>query len=555
MKYFQILICSMLFGQFIQGMERPVKYNFQEKKKLFAVFDEQPTSVNDLFNKAMALFTFNIGSKKYEPAIIGFGYRPNQWGVQPFYGINEELTWFDKITLENISESVKQYKIHLMPETRDIPKYMKQVLELINENKSLQEGIYGTKAIIGYPEELYDKHGAPKIVIYVYGKDNAQTVLNKIYDKFKREKGSGQVPAFNEKVTDFIFFAQGDRSNKRREAASDEDLFYEEPNRVYYDPEKLKITFPNLQLETKDFHLINPAQVNFDFGVSQKQLGESEDRYSFFIDARENPTYSILGVFDGYQGKGTVDLVAQKLIDYINKGLIFVSYGPGIGFKSKSLKKSVNEAFAEMENEIKKQNVKGGTTATICFVDLIGTKILTANLGDSRAIISSAGKAIALSHDQVPRREDEQERIRKVGGKITYAYLDNKSVWRVEHIPPKEHEALGGFYSVRACPGLNVTRVLGDFERKLLCPGIIAEPEFDIYEIGKNDEFIILGSKWLWRTMYPQQAVDTVRMILQQGKSAQQAAEFLVKKAAESKFHKNIGDLTAVVFKLNSGGL
>ncbi len=47
-------------------------------------------------------------------------------------------------------------------------------------------------------------------------------------------------------------------------------------------------------------------------------------------------------------------------------------------------------------------------------------QIYVANVGDSRAVLSCSGRAIDMSVDHKPNREDEKERIEKLGGRIIH---------------------------------------------------------------------------------------------------------------------------------------
>jgi len=51
-----------------------------------------------------------------------------------------------------------------------------------------------------------------------------------------------------------------------------------------------------------------------------------------------------------------------------------------------------------------------GSTAVVCMV--IGDKIVCANLGDARCVLSRDGKAYDMSVDYKASRKDEQERIK-----------------------------------------------------------------------------------------------------------------------------------------------
>lgn len=62
---------------------------------------------------------------------------------------------------------------------------------------------------------------------------------------------------------------------------------------------------------------------------------------------------------------------------------------------------------------------------TCCTLLLNGTKIYSANTGDSRGIIvDKFGNARALTRDHKPNDEDESKRILAAGGRIE-AFKDN----------------------------------------------------------------------------------------------------------------------------------
>jgi len=57
---------------------------------------------------------------------------------------------------------------------------------------------------------------------------------------------------------------------------------------------------------------------------------------------------------------------------------------------------------------------ESGSTAVTCFIK--GNIIYCANAGDSRAVMSRAGKAVNLSDDHKPTDEVEKARIEKANG-------------------------------------------------------------------------------------------------------------------------------------------
>jgi protein phosphatase 1L len=113
----------------------------------------------------------------------------------------------------------------------------------------------------------------------------------------------------------------------------------------------------------------------------------------------------------------------------------------------------------KLVEKAKIQSNVAGTTALIAILN--GTKLIVANVGDSRAVMcDSKGNAIPLSFDHKPQQTREHKRIQEAGGFIAF-----KGVWRVAGI-------------------LATSRALGDYplkDRNL----VIADP--DILTFDLND--------------------------------------------------------------------
>lgn len=110
--------------------------------------------------------------------------------------------------------------------------------------------------------------------------------------------------------------------------------------------------------------------------------------------------------------------------------------------------KTIDESFF---NELKDLSLYSGTCAVICLV--VGNKLITVNLGDSRAILSRNGQVIQLSYDQKPQNPSEKERIEAAGGSVSNDRLLGK---------------------------LAVSRAFGDFAYKvyMVCISIDNEPVY-----------------------------------------------------------------------------
>ncbi|PIA61984.1 hypothetical protein AQUCO_00200167v1 [Aquilegia coerulea] len=132
-----------------------------------------------------------------------------------------------------------------------------------------------------------------------------------------------------------------------------------------------------------------------------------------------------------------------------------------------------------------------GSTAVVSIVT--SEKIITANCGDSRAVLCRGGKAIPLSSDHKPDRLDERLRIEAAGGHVIY--------WDV----PRVVGDLGV---------LAMSRAIGD---DYLKPYVCSEPEVTITDRTVEDECLILASDGLWDVLSNETACCIARMCLKNG--------------------------------------
>ncbi len=137
-------------------------------------------------------------------------------------------------------------------------------------------------------------------------------------------------------------------------------------------------------------------------------------------------------------------------------------------------------------------------------------------LPDSRAVLSRNFTAEALSFDHKPEREDERRRIEALGAVIAHTpeeaeFLAQSKCYQSCFLlcggeDPKS-EASG---PPRIFPGgIAVSRSLGDVSMKV--PGYVsAQAEFTQYQIGGQDQFMVLACDGLWDVFSNQEVVDIV---------------------------------------------
>jgi serine/threonine protein phosphatase PrpC/ribosome assembly protein YihI (activator of Der GTPase) len=237
------------------------------------------------------------------------------------------------------------------------------------------------------------------------------------------------------------------------------------------------------------------------------------------------PRTAIFGVFDGHNGSGSSEYLAQRLP-------IAIATNPH--FES-DLEVAVTEASLRVDEEYldhaEANRVYDGSTAVMLLLrERPATSstprtvdLLCANVGDSRAVLSRAGEAVELSDDHKCTREDEQLRVEAAGGWVSKS---------------------------RLCGVIAVSRSFGDIEHKRLkneCWGkeftgdtLIALPEYRtdcLHDDGTGfrteEEFVIVACDGLWDVMTCQQAVNFVRRSISRDGDASKAARDLVQKALD----------------------
>jgi protein phosphatase 1L len=213
------------------------------------------------------------------------------------------------------------------------------------------------------------------------------------------------------------------------------------------------------------------------------------------------------GVFDGHGGARAAEYVQNHIFENLAAHPKFESD------TALAIAESYNQTDQDYLKSENAQNKDAGSTASTAVI--VGNKLLIANVGDSRAVISRAGQAIALSVDHKPNRSDERQRIENAGGVVMWA-----GTWRV-----------GGV--------LAVSRAFGD---RLLKRYVIPEPEIQEETIKTGDDFLILASDGLWDVISNQDAVQLVQSVT----DAQEAA----KKLTDEAYNRGSADnITCVVVR------
>ena len=229
-----------------------------------------------------------------------------------------------------------------------------------------------------------------------------------------------------------------------------------------------------------------------------------EDRWFVSSD------FKFFAVYDGHGGARVAEHAQRSLYSEFMKEL------EGDGSNSKSEDTSRASESGLDSTKVKAALIKGfetvsdrilsipsldveGSTAVIVY--LCGELIVSANLGDSRAILCRGSKAIPLTVDHKPDSPGEKKRVEELGGKVQWhGYLGP------DRLP------VPGMGAYRINGNLAVSRALGD---RLERPFVSSVPDINIINRKKEeDRFIVIASDGLWDVMTSQDVVDFVKQIM-----------------------------------------
>lgn len=141
--------------------------------------------------------------------------------------------------------------------------------------------------------------------------------------------------------------------------------------------------------------------------------------------------------------------------------------------------------------------------------------LYTANVGDSRIVLSSRGMARRLTHDHRASDSGETLRIRQLNGKVTMGRVNGQ---------------------------LAVSRAIGDLALK---PWVSARPHTSSLLLDDDDEFVIIACDGVWDVVKDQVAVDLIRHI----ENVTEAAQELVRHAL---FKGSTDNVTCMVVRFRA---
>lgn len=241
---------------------------------------------------------------------------------------------------------------------------------------------------------------------------------------------------------------------------------------------------------------------------------------------------ALYGVFDGHGGRGCSSFLAGPgyLHNYLKKNLNKALAGAEPGTEEAVIYNFLKIAFVNLGEEYRQYQSKhpdmlGGSTANITLI--IGDDIWNANLGDSRCIVSTKDKAVALSKDAKPLKDKRS--ISKRGGRI----LLPSTKENVPRVIGQTREALA------------MSRAVGHSEAH---SGINPRSKITKYRLSdmpKGQNFLVIATYGLWDVA---SSNDVAKFIQENSsKKPEEIAALLVKKANEA---GSTDDITVMIVAL-----
>jgi len=220
-----------------------------------------------------------------------------------------------------------------------------------------------------------------------------------------------------------------------------------------------------------------------------------------------------VAVFDGHGGGGVSQYLREKLYEVFGRHLRESEDGcvDDVSLLSQGASKdrlaaatsaracsitsrvaAMRAAFDEVERDVCRNDdlqYQGSTAvAVVLHEDPDGGSrtLVSANVGDSRAILSRRGRAVDLTRDHKPNDEKEKSRILAMGETIEWDH----------------------YCKVHRVRNLSLSRAIGDRFAK---PAVSSEVEIKRFPVAEDgDEFILLASDGLWDVMSSQEVVSFV---------------------------------------------
>lgn len=259
--------------------------------------------------------------------------------------------------------------------------------------------------------------------------------------------------------------------------------------------------FLDTPITDKDTEVGEDADKGMCYGLSAMQGWRShmeDDHTQMLTLSPDLPHLSLFGVYDGHGGEMVAHYMAKHFPDHLLATKKLTSDQSQVESQAKeAFETALMSIDAELRALPDVENGKDQSGSTAVMTLLSPTHVICSNTGDSRAVLSRGGEAVALSDDHKPDNAIEKDRVQAAGGEVKFGRVNGD---------------------------LAVSRAVGDFIYKR-CEtqpaerqAVTAFPEIKAFERNPADEFVILACDGIWDVMSSQQVVSKVLDLLQHGR-------------------------------------
>jgi serine/threonine protein phosphatase PrpC len=413
----------------------------------------------------------NIFNKKFIKEIISNKEEKSSKSKEKKYNINTQKSMnqtFDKNKIKisinlNNNKSEESIKTDRISHNKSPPKIINIKQSINNKNEKLNSSNNSENIVIGDLENEESK----EIKI--------NNFINKLENKFK-----ASIPKGNE-TCENITIINKNKSNISKNTQDNNKVIEYKKDINYF---------------RKYFYSSAPGKDSF----GKRKI--NQDLHLVKINMNNIEGFNLFGVLDGHGENGhkvcrfTRDFILEEIENNITK-LNSKSLQEIYAELKKDNYSIIKNAYQKVDEEISKQKFNSNFSGTTCIIVFqIGNNLISANVGDSRAILIyndnpkddklEESKITELSIDQKPELPEEKKRIYKMGG-IVDQMLDGKG---------KRNGPYRVWAGKQNYPGLAMSRSIGDLKGKSC--GLISEPEIIEYELNETSKYMIICSDGVW---------------------------------------------------------
>ena len=294
------------------------------------------------------------------------------------------------------------------------------------------------------------------------------------------------------------------------------------------------------------------------------------------IQAKNVAANTALGaVFDGHGGSECSEYLSLYFVKYVREAIItspglldILSFiqTPGqadpqdhevvIGEGghdpvSSWVRKLLSKAFAKLDEEFISGSTCPSAGATCSSFLMVGRRLFCANVGDSRVVLCrNRGRAVEMTSDHKPTREDEAKRVKDAGGVILHRrVMGELAISRAFG----DNSFKGGIKTMLTEGGADDDGHSDDdgYGEDFTAPLVIAEPEITEIDINPSlDEFILLACDGLFDVYTSADAVSFARreLIARKGDPAM-VADLLCKDAIDVRGSRDNVSIMIVILR------